>query len=258
LSGRKHIKPAAGVVHEDPDLTSSAEQLRTVAAGVAHDLNTVITTIYGLSELALESLDDTTEAALNIKKIIFAADRARSLTGQLLDLSITRQHEPVKVRVEEIINETLGMLAPSVPSDIEVSCTVRKPDILVEAVPVMLFRVFMNIIVNSVQSMEEGGGSLAITLDSIRTGMGRNTGEEKEFAVVRFEDSGKGMDTTTMAYMLRPLYTERKDKGGTGLGLAVVDRIIKEHGGTLRISSAKETGTVVEVLLPVVIFGSDL
>jgi signal transduction histidine kinase len=258
LSGRKHIKQVAGVAHEDQDLTPSTEQLRTIAAGVAHDLNTVITTIYGLSELALESIDDSSETSANIKKIILAADRARSLTGQLLDLSLTMQHEPVKVRVEEIINETLELLTPSVPPGIEVTCSVRTPDILVEAVPVMLFRVFMNIIVNSVQSMENGGGRLAITLDRVRTDKGINAGDRKIFALIRFEDTGKGMDAATMAFMLRPYYTERKDKGGTGLGLAVVDRIVRDHGGSLRISSAKESGTVTEVLLPAVIFGSDL
>ncbi len=243
---------------EDPGLTPSADQLRTVAAGIAHDLNTVITTIYGLSELALEDVDDSSEAAVTIKKIILAADRARSLTGQLHDLNLTTSYEPVKVSVAEIINETIDLLTPSVPPDIEVSHCIRTPDILVEAIPGKLFRVFMNIIVNSLQSMEEGGGRLVITIDSVRTNKGENAGDEKEFAVIRFEDTGKGMDAATMAYARTPFYTERSDKGGTGLGLAVVDRIVREHGGTLKISPAKESGTVVEVLLPAVVFGSDL
>jgi len=83
VSNKKYTRPSVRQTTEEPRETVSAEQLRTEAGGIAHDLNTVITTIYGFSEIALESIDGSSDAAQNVQKIIQAADKAKSLTKQL-------------------------------------------------------------------------------------------------------------------------------------------------------------------------------
>jgi len=255
VSNKKYTRPSVRQTTEEPRETVSAEQLRTEAGGIAHDLNTVITTIYGFSEIALESIDGSSDAAQNVQKIIQAADKAKSLTKQLLNLSLEKEQEMIIVRVEEVINDTLNLLLPSLAGNVTVSCLIKAPDIEVEAVPEKLFRVFMNIAVNALQSMEGKGGRLTVTLDREVIKKSKKKEEREEFALIRFEDTGRGMNGETAEKMFMPFFTRGKGDKGTGLGLAVVYDIVREHGGTLRVSSEKGRGTAMEVLIPALSLG---
>ena len=258
MSSKKPTIQTDRLASGKPDGAISGEQLRTLAGGIAHDLNTVITTIYGFSELALESLEVPSEAAQDIHNIIRAADKAKSLTGQLFDLSRMTEQEMITVSVEEVVTDTLDLLMPSVPDNVTLLRCIKTPDIRIEAVPEKLFRVFMNIAVNALQSMEGKGGMLTVTIDS-EVSKGINmAADEQRIAVIRFEDTGKGMEGETAAYMFSPFFTEGKGEKGRGLGLSIVYDIVREHGGKLRVRSEKGKGTVVEVLLPAVTFGSAL
>jgi two-component system, cell cycle sensor histidine kinase and response regulator CckA len=226
----------------DTDLSA---RICSLAGGIAHDLNTIITVIYGYAEMALESLEDNSSAAGNMSRIIGAANRARTLTGQLLDLSRSSSREMIPVRVGDVITETIDFIMPSVRSNILVTQNLTNQDIFVVAEPPQLFRVFLNIAVNALQSIGEAGGSLTVTLDTVASGD----------ALIRFADTGSGMAPETVARIFEPFFTEGK-KGGTGFGLTVVRDIVSEMNGKLEVSSGRGKGTVIDVLIPAVEFGS--
>lgn len=255
--------------------TDPAARICSLAGGIAHDLNTIITVIYGYAEMALESIDDNSPAAGNVSRIIGAADRARTLTGQMLDLSRSSQRGKIPVRVGDVITETIDFIMPSVRSNILVTQNIVNPDIFVEAEPAQLFRVFLNIAFNALQSIEEAGGSLTVTLDTVASGdalhasetgsreagavkpvESRVTNAGSGFARIRFADTGKGMEPETVARIFEPFFTEGKKEKGTGLGLTVVRDIVSEMNGTLEVSSVTGKGTVIDVLVPAVKFGS--
>jgi len=251
--------------------TDPSTRICLLAGGIAHDLNTIITVIYGYTEMALESLENDSAAAGNLKRIIGAADRARTLTGQLLDLSRSSMREKIPVRVGDVIAETIDFIMPSVRSNILVTGNITNPDIFVEAEPAQLFRVFLNIAFNALQSIEETGGSLTVTLDTLTSGDARQVDEAgsreagasgkreagagQGYARIRFADTGTGMEPETLARIFEPFFSEGKKERGTGLGLTVVRDIVSEMNGTLEVSSVRGKGTVIDVLIPVVKFG---
>ncbi|MDZ7636540.1 MAG: ATP-binding protein [Bacteroidales bacterium] len=256
MSGRKQIKETGRNLSENHDATTADGQAYAAAGAIAHDLNTILTTIYGYSEMALESLDHSSDAGRNVRMIIEAAHRARTLTGQLLDLSRRSVPEKVSVNLSAAISETLDFIMPSLRNNISVTRQIDASDLFVEAVAEQLFRVFMNIAVNAIQSMEDSGGTLTVTLAAAGKEEGEEGGTGINHALIRFEDTGKGMDAETSGKMFEPFFTSGKKGAGTGLGLTIVQDIVNELEGTLKVSSVMGRGTVIDLLLPVSVFGS--
>ena len=230
-----------------------AQKLDTIgmlAGGIAHDFNTILTTIYGYSELSLETLDKSSEAYNNIWRILQAAGRARSLTNQILAFSRHAGQERISVRLRDIIAETTGSLKPVLPPGIDVIEELVSPDLMVSADPTQLYRVFINLARNAIQAMEDKGGKLTITLDARHCDkQGRLP--EGEYALIRFADTGKGMDEKTAGRIFEPFFTAGKQGKGTGLGLSVVYGIISEIDGDINVSSKADEGTVIDILIPV-------
>jgi len=274
VSGNKKISKAGTPGPEDhydaghagiPGNAGYAGDALRLAGGIAHDLNTILTTIYGYCEMALENLDDASQAGRDVRRIIAAADRARQLTGRLLDLDRASSEQKHNVKVSDIISDTIDFLKPSVNDNISLSQQMKSPDLTVEAIPSQLFRVFMNIAVNALHAMEDGGGSLTVTLDSVRAGeaVGKEGAEEagdagdgRTHALISFADTGAGMDQETASRIFEPYFTGHRSKGGTGLGLTVVNDIVTEMNGTLKVRTERGKGTIIDILIPAVEFGS--
>jgi len=256
VSGKNHKEESGRIASESHDAAVTASQAYAMAGAIAHDLNTILTTIYGYSETALETLDETSEAGRNIRRIIAAADRAKSLTSQLLDLSRRSAHNKAPLKVSDVLSEALDFLQPSAGSNIKVTRQIKTPGILVEAVPEQLFRVFLNIAANALDSMEDTGGSLTVTLDTAGISEGTEAGANRRQVLIRFADTGKGMDAETSARMFEPFFTSGKREKGTGLGLTIAHDIVTEMNGSLRVNSEKGRGTVIDLLFPAAEFGS--
>lgn len=225
------------------------DNITALAGGIAHDLNTILTTVFGYCEIALETIDESSEAGQNIRRIIVAAVKARELTDQLLNLARQRETSKPVIRLRDILRDTVEFIKPSLPAGIRVVLRMPSQDLSVSAGPVQLFRVFMNLSVNAVQAMGKKGGRLTITLDEeVKTG---DDVSSARCALVRFADTGKGMDSKTAARMFEPFFTAGKEGKGTGLGLSVVYDIIRGLNGDLKVVSKPGKGTVIDVLIPI-------
>jgi len=251
VSVKKQIREIDYRTSEKTEIRNCIRQYEKLAGGIAHDLNTILTTIYGYSEMALEALDETSEAGQNIHKILLAADRARALSGQLMNLSRPAGNDKKTVRVSDIIKETISLIGPSIPHRTEVADNIASPDILVSADPLQLFRAFTNLAVNALQAMESTGGRLTITLERVSAGE-RKELSAGEFALIRFADTGVGMNKKTADKMFDPFFTTRRNGNGTGLGLSLVYEIISDLEGDINVSSGVNEGTEIEILIPAI------
>jgi PAS domain S-box-containing protein len=231
------------------------ETIGSLAGGIAHDFNNILATIYGYSELILSEIPDSSAVSEKIGKIINAVARARSLTDQILTFSRQVEQEKIYVSIWKVLEETIDFIKAGIPGNVKIINAVKKTGAFVYADPTQLFRVFLNLMTNSVQAMEGQIGKLKIDLNVIE---GRLIKHElnkdivaDEYALITLKDTGIGMDQAVMNRIFEPFFTTRDVGKGTGLGLSVVHGIISEIEGEILVSSKKNVGTTFHVYIPI-------
>lgn len=235
-----------------------AQKLETIGAlagGIAHDFNNILATISGYAEMLHEDLLGTPELAERVSKIQGAVFKARSITNQILTFSRQVEQEKVLVSVSDVLSETIGFVRSAVPSDIVIKSRITVKRANVFADPTQLFRVFLNLMTNAVQSMEDSGGTLSVNMEIVEGKLIRHELNKDivadDYVLVVFKDTGKGMEPSLISRVFEPFFTTREVGKGTGLGLSVVHGIITELEGEILVSSKKEKGSVFYVYLPV-------
>ncbi|MBK9391544.1 MAG: PAS domain-containing protein [Bacteroidetes bacterium] len=235
-----------------------AQKLETIGAlagGIAHDFNNILTTISGYSELIMEDLPQNSEISEKVSKIQGAVLRAKSITNQILTFSRQVEQDKIAVSVGEVLSETMGFIKSSIPSNIVVQSKFFQNDVKVLADPTQLFRVFINLMTNAIQAMEEHGGTLSVTMEVIEGKLVKNQLNKDivadEYVFITFKDTGKGMEPSVLSRIFEPFFTTREIGKGTGLGLSVTYGIISEMEGEILVSSKREEGSEFFVYLPV-------
>jgi signal transduction histidine kinase len=235
-----------------------AQKLETIGAlagGIAHDFNNILATISGYSEMLQDDLPKDSALSGKVSKIQSAVLKARSLTNQILTFSRQVEQEKIQINVSKVLKETIGFVKSAVPSKIIVKSRIRKKDANVFADPTQLFRVFLNLMTNAIQSMEEEGGTLSVNLTVVEGKLVQHELNKDivsdEYVLLTFKDTGKGMEPSLINRIFEPFFTTREVGKGTGLGLSVIHGIITEMDGEILVSSKKEKGSVFYVYLPV-------
>lgn len=234
-----------------------AQKLETIGAlagGVAHDFNNILATISGYAEMLQEDLKNDQNHYKKAARIMSAVSRGLSLTKQILTFSRQVEQEKVPVSVAEVLKETIGFIKPVLPSGITVKSNISKNGARVLADPTQLFRVFLNLMTNAFQAMEEKGGKLVVTQTVVE---GRTVRHElnkdivaDEYVLISFKDTGKGMEPSLLKRIFEPFFSTREFGKGTGLGLSVVHGIVTEMEGEILVSSEKDKGSVFNIYLP--------
>jgi two-component system NtrC family sensor kinase len=219
-----------------------AERLATIgqlAAGVAHEVNEPLGTILGFAQLAAKSAGLPDEARRDLAKIEGAALHARGIIRQLLLFARQAPSRRTRVNLNQVVDSGLALLADRCDRfsiTVVRSLSPEVPDILAD--PVLLQQVVVNLAVNAIQAMPDGG-ELAVSTHATATDL---------FLVI--QDGGIGMDEETQRQVFLPFFTTKDVGEGTGLGLPVVHGIVTAHGGAIRIDSRRGGGATVEVRLP--------
>jgi len=240
------------------DRLLQAQKLETIgslAGGIAHDFNNILATISGYAEMLKEDLQHDPELSERVSKIEGAVSKARSITSQILTFSRQVEQEKVQVSVSEVLAETVGFVKSSVPPNISIKYDLPLKEAYVLADPTQLFRVFLNLMTNAIQAMEETGGTLSVNMEVVRGKFVRHELNKDivadEYVLLTFKDTGLGMEPSLISRIFEPFFTTREVGKGTGLGLSVIHGIIKEMEGEILVSSKKEQGSVFYVYLPV-------
>lgn len=231
------------------------ETLGILAGGIAHDFNNILATISGYTEMLHEDLPEDSAGVEKTEKIIAAISRAKSLTNQILTFSRQVEHNKTTIDINGILKETIDFVRSSLPAEINIETDIPDGKILIIADPTQLFRTFLNLLTNAIQSMEGRKGLISVCT-GISDGKGIKNilkGEDvsNQYALVTFKDNGKGMDSSMIQRIFEPFYTTREIGKGTGLGLSVVYGIVTELGGEIMVSSKEESGSVFTLYLPV-------
>ncbi|MGI9166403.1 MAG: PAS domain S-box protein, partial [Pyrinomonadaceae bacterium] len=231
------------------------EAIGTLAGGIAHDFNNILAAIIGYSEMAQRVIGQDSRAQTHLKQVLIASTRARNLVTQILTFSRQEEPELEVVKLQSIIAETLKLLRVSLPSPIEIRQAIdpTAPSVMGDAT--QLHQVAMNLCVNAGHAMKEHPGVLGIRVACVDI--------DRDFASTHPEltegphvclevsDSGSGMDRATPERIFEPFFTTKAPGEGTGLGLAVVHGVIRNHEGAIVVSSELGVGTTFSVYLPV-------
>jgi two-component system cell cycle sensor histidine kinase/response regulator CckA len=229
------------------------EAIGRLAGGVAHDFNNLLMVIKGHTELLLNVLPPADHVARKIEQIDRAADRAASLTCQLLAFSRRQVLQPRVMSLNGVV-EDMGRLLPRLIGE-DVELVVRMaPDIgAIRADANQVEQIIMNLAVNARDAMPGGGRLVIETSNAVldHTYAASHPGTQPGcYVLLTVSDSGAGMDAETLAHVFEPFFTTKEQGKGTGLGLATVYGVVKQSGGYIGVHSELGKGTCFNIYFP--------
>jgi PAS domain S-box-containing protein len=231
------------------------EVIGQLAGGIAHDFNNVIGAILGWSELGEEqAAPKDADLASYFKKIHVQCARATALTRQLLAFARRQILEPRNLNLNQSVHEVLNLLDKVIGKDIEIRTALAADLATVRGDPTHIEQVLTNLCINSRDAMPSGG-VLSIGTRNVEftpEECGRDSGlQPGRFVELVVRDTGIGMDTAVRERIFEPFFTTKETGKGTGLGLATVYGIVKQHSGFILVDSAPNQGSTFRILLPV-------
>ncbi|HKK91086.1 MAG TPA: response regulator [Desulfobacteraceae bacterium] len=232
------------------------EAVGTLAGGIAHDLNNILSPVLGYADMIMRESDPDGTVYSRSGKIQKAAYRAADLVRQILSFSRTREEKARAVAVHPIAREVVKLLHGSIPSTIEIVDSIQRNCGYVKADPTQIHQVLMNLCTNAYHAMETNGGRLVVSLEEkqiIRDNPLEYPGVKRgKYLLLAVSDTGCGMDEAVQERLFDPYFTTKEEGKGTGLGLATVYSIVKSCSGEIGVKSAPGEGTVITILLPAV------
>ncbi len=235
--------------------TQRLETIGTLAGGIAHDFNNILTPILGYAEMGslIQGSDAFQQEYFN--EIFKAAERAKNLVAQILTFSKIQDSKPTIVSVQEIVDEALKLLRPSIPSTITIEKHLDSTCRNILADSSQIHQVIVNLCTNAFHAMETSGGLLTIQLKEIVTSSSLRKLlpklHAKNYVNLSISDTGAGMDERTIERIFEPFFTTKSVDKGSGLGLSVVHGIVTNFGGEIAVESRPEKGTTFNVYLPI-------
>jgi signal transduction histidine kinase/ActR/RegA family two-component response regulator len=229
------------------------DALGRLAGGVAHDFNNLLTIIKGNSDLALDQIKPADPARANCEQISKVADRAASLTRQLLAFSRRQLLQPRVLDLNDLVMESSRLLKRLLREDIEfnVRCGDSLGRVLADAGQIE--QVLLNLTVNAADAMPSGGKLVIETHNVIadeKYSLSHPPLQPGHYAMLAVTDSGSGMTAEIKARIFEPFFTTKEPGKGTGLGLATVYGIVNQSSGCIHVESSPGVGTRFEIYLP--------
>lgn len=229
------------------------EAIGTLAGGVAHDFNNVITSILSNAELGV--LDRPGQSAADrFANIVAACRRARDLVGRILTFSRHTEQQLGPTRLSLVTDEAVKLLRASVPANVTVLVDLSRDDEPVMADSSQIHQVLLNLCTNALHAMRPQGGTLSLQLMPLVVGPDRPAALSSlapgRYQQIVVRDTGGGMSALVLAHIFEPFFTTKAEGEGTGLGLAVVRGIIEAHHGLITVQSREGEGTTFTVILP--------
>jgi signal transduction histidine kinase len=229
------------------------QMIGSLASGIAHNFNNIIGAILGYSEMAEPQLTRGTKPAQHIDEIRRAAERGRDLVDNILTFGRRADWRARPVQVRSLIEESAALLRASLPPEVELVLEAVPADLAVSGEPAQLQQVILNLCTNAAQAMDGTGCvRVAAKREQVTSVVVMNHGELSpgRYVCLSVSDNGRGIDERVARRMFEPFFTTRV--AGTGLGLATVREIVRDHDGAINVQSEAGCGSRFEVWLPAV------
>ncbi len=227
--------------------------LGTLAGGIAHDLNNMLTPIIGHSEVLLlnsAAYDNKTKESLT--QVYESALQAKELVRQILNFSRNKKIERQSLQIQNSINTVLKLMKSGIPCNISIKKIIDPSTAPIIADPTQIHQIIMNLISNGVHAMGNTGGILQISLMPVTVSKFDPGSRIKpgNYICLSVSDSGAGMPEEVMTHIFEPFYTTKGNGKGTGMGLSVVYGIVKDMDGDIKVNSRLGKGSEFKIYFP--------
>ena len=255
IGGISVVEDVSEKVHLESKLRQAQkmEAVGTLAGGVAHDFNNLLQAINGFTEILILEKTEKAPEYQGLKAIQNAGQRAAELVKQLLLFSRKVETERQPVNLNREIEQAQKMLAHTIPKMVEIETRLSNNIWTINADPVQIEQILLNLGTNAADAMPEGG-TLSINTENVSLdeeyAPNHLAAEPGKYVLLKFSDTGQGMDQETLEHIFEPFYTTKEVGHGTGLGLASVYGIVKGHGGYITCDSEVGKGTTFNLYLP--------
>ncbi len=254
VSARKRAERASALLETQIRQTQKLEAIGTLAGGIAHDFNNILGSIVARSALAVADADEPELVKQHIAEINVATDRAKALVRRILTFSRQKAQDRVPVSLDAVLREALDLVRPTLPATANIELDVQGglPEVLADAT--QIHQVIINLCNNAAYALEGKVGTISISLRPVIVDqtMVIQVPELRcgNYACLSVTDTGHGMDGGTLERVFDPFFTTKEPGQGTGLGLAVVHGVVREHEGAIIVDSAPDIGTSFQLYFP--------
>ncbi len=254
ITPRKEAEQARARLEKQMNHAQKMEAIGTMAGGIAHDFNNILCAMLGLTELALANNQVTGLTRQNLEAVLRSAGRAKDLIKQILTFSRRGDGERAPVRLSAILKECVKLLNATLPSTIQISANVETTEDTVVVDATEMHQVMMNLGTNAAHAMHAKGGRLEYVIQGIE--LSRDQAAQLTplrhgpHVCLTVRDNGHGMSREVMDNIFDPFFTTKPAGEGTGLGLALVHRIINQCAGHIEVESKEDLGTTFRIYLP--------
>jgi PAS domain S-box-containing protein len=235
--------------------SAKMEAVGRLAGGIAHDFNNILGGILGYAEMLVENAKEGSTERRYAQNVLTAAERASALVEQILTYSRSQRGNRVPVDLGAIIAETLELVRGSLSVNSELQITLPSKSLYVIADPTQVHQIVMNLCTNAMHAIGERG-TIRVSIEALdaptERAFAHTTLAPGRYAVVKVEDTGRGMDATTLGRLFEPFFTTKEVGKGTGLGLSLVYGIVTDSGGAVEVTSTPGKGSCFAVYLPLV------
>ena len=248
ISGRKLLESKLKQAYK-------LEAIGTLSGGIAHEFNNILGVILGNAQLALTDVPPDNPAHHNLEEVEKASLRARDVVMQLLSYLRKVDYQKKLMRAVPIVEETIKFLRSTIPSGIDICQNMQATTDTILADPTQIHQLMLNLGTNAAHAMEDDRGVLKIEIINVKLGQESVYIDPDlvpgNYVKIAVSDTGQGISPEIIEYIFDPFFTTKDVGKGTGMGLSVVQGIVKTHKGAIKVNSELGRGTTFSVYFPV-------
>jgi PAS domain S-box-containing protein len=253
ITERKHQEEEMARLETRLQQAERFEAMGALAAGIAHDFNNILGAILGFGERALRWVEAGTRLDRDLRNVLVAGERGRTLVDRILSFSRSTAGERAPVHVERVVREALNMLQGGLPAHVRLRTRLQAGRAAILSDAVQIHQLVMNLGTNAAHAMTQAGTlTVALEVTEIDRARPARVGSlaPGPWLVLRVTDEGMGMAPETLERIFDPFFTTKVIGVGTGLGLSLVLRIVAQAGGAIDVESTQGKGSEFTVYLP--------
>lgn len=256
ITGLKKAEAEKKILADQLRQSQKMEAIGTLAGGVAHDFNNILSAILGYTELNLCNPNCDDQSRKNLSHVLTAAGRARELVKQILMFSRKSTTQQDLIKIHLVVEEAITLLRKTIPTSIPIRLDIDRNTGSALADETQIHQVVMNLSINAYHSMQDNGGKIDISfkpvdIDNVTAAEYPNL-KQGRYGQLTISDNGSGMSPEIMSRIFDPFFTTKDQGEGTGMGLSVVLGIVKSHDGAIGVKSNIDEGTSFTVFFPLV------